>query len=261
MTEQCKKSRFRKVVKYVGCSMLGLFIIFIGLFAWMATRPDAPPLDDSAMLPQCPNVPPGQNGYDAVIALDRDKKLPVYYFHDLQNLNDTNKGKAFVLSDIPESKISSLKEKYDTLYTQVQHALELPYFVIPPRQGTKPEGSEWGVTILFRMTTYAFIQARQEARAGRAHEALQHVDLAVRTGSALENSQGGFIPLHIGTIIHERALLETNAMIDYGLPMDDTHSELLRMLRDQTPSTGNCPFNPNMNLPKTIYCTRMRCTN
>ena len=94
MPEPRKKSKFWRVVKYSGCSVLCLLLIFIGLVIWALTRPDSPPFDDSAMLPQRPRVPSGQNGYDAVMkALGRDEKLPKNYFGDLKWTNNTKKTK------------------------------------------------------------------------------------------------------------------------------------------------------------------------
>ena len=130
----------------------------------------------------------------------------------------------------------------------MRRALALPYFVAPPlktdfesppSKEKNPNYSYRGTDALFGMTKYALILAWREARAGRSHEALRHIDFAVRTGIALENSHGDILPLMFGTAIHETSMREVNAMIDPGLLADDSYSELQRIFKNPAPSVEN----------------------
>lgn len=236
-------NKLRKALKVAGVAFCVLVLMRILLMVYVATQPDAPPFDDSDMLPRRPDISSDENGFDALMkSAGLGENLPDGYYDDLNELKDRDS------REVDRHNLESLKRIYDARYRRMRKALKYPYLVSPPNSYLEVRDvySANVINGMRAMTRYALACAWHEARAGNQRQALKHIEFVMRLGYDLQNSHGDLLYLMLGTSAQENALKETNTMLDSGLLSDEAIPELIKMFNDFAPDPKH--------LEQTIKC-------
>lgn len=108
------RGAWRRALKYFALAVLGLVVLFGGLLTFVAVRPDAPPFDDSAMLPNRPQAPEGQNGYELLMnALHaHDDYVKSDFYQNIRHACDDRRD----FRDMKGKRLHNLQKKYQAAY-------------------------------------------------------------------------------------------------------------------------------------------------
>jgi hypothetical protein len=189
-------AKAKRILKYAGAGLGVLFLIACAWAAFLALRPDAPPFDDSALMPNRPSVPDEQNGYVALVHALRDIKYAESLQYDaFRKLSDRD--------------IHHLEKKYQRQILDVNETLNYSKSQYIPDGGTKQK-------VLFAAKYLAYLQtdlAQREFRIGKQAAAINRVQWSLNIAKILLNSRGDRHHLMTGLNIAFNSLQTINGIV------------------------------------------------
>lgn len=223
-------ARAKRILKYAGAGILALVVLACAWGAFLALRPDAPPFDDSALMPNRPSVPDNQNGYVALVeALSNPEAQGLEKRNDLDRLEKPQK--------LKNLRILLLEKKYHKQIVEVTNALDLPSFVYVPEKNPLKNHMD----VLMFVRNLARLQnelARREFESNDRESAMERITWNSKLAHALQMSHGDLLHLMIGTRIHSYSLETMDSLANQRLLSHDDLGKLAGLLSTYQPGAA-----------------------